>query len=205
MPSSTWFGSRPRRRDGSCAYSAGRRPKARRRCSSVRSIGRQASCQRWRAQRDAPPATRRAADRQRCPAAARWRARGAASGRRRCRGVRDAGDVVLRAVRVAARRDVAVRVAVAQDDVGRRRRARRSCPRRGRSAGAAPGPTVQRAGERRVGALDAAPAPTPSETRSDALRSIAPGSSPASSSTWKPLQMPSTRPPRRGELARCRP
>ena len=31
------------------------------------------------------------------------------------------------------------------------------------------------------------------------LRSIAPGSSPASSSIWKPLQMPSTGPPRRGE------
>ena len=32
------------------------------------------------------------------------------------------------------------------------------------------------------------------------MRSIAPGSSPASSSTWNPLQMPSTRPPARGEL-----
>ena len=31
------------------------------------------------------------------------------------------------------------------------------------------------------------------------LRSIAPGSSPASSSTWKPLQMPRTGPPRRAK------
>ena len=32
--------------------------------------------------------------------------------------------------------------------------------------------------------------------RSDALRSSTPGTSPASAITWKPLQMPSTRPPR---------
>ena len=31
--------------------------------------------------------------------------------------------------------------------------------------------------------------------RSDALRSSAPGTSPASASTWNPLQMPSTSPP----------
>jgi len=34
------------------------------------------------------------------------------------------------------------------------------------------------------------------QNRSERFRSIAPGSSPTSSSTWNPLQMPSTGPPR---------
>ena len=37
--------------------------------------------------------------------------------------------------------------------------------------------------------------------RSESLGSSAPGSSPASQSTWKPLQMPSTGPPARAKSA----
>ena len=97
---------------------------------------------------------------------------------------------------------VAGGVGVAEDDLAvglRARRARRdrrsSCLRRARSAAAAP---VRRArgGERRVGLLDAHAARCCDTNLMRSLRTIAPGSRPASSSTWNPLQMPSTGPPR---------
>ena len=82
-------------------------------------------------------------------------------------------------------------------ELARSRRARRSsCLRRARSAGAAPGPAAHSRRERRVGLLDADVHVLAEELAAIRLRSIAPGSRPASSRTWKPLQMPSTGPPR---------
>ncbi len=54
----------------------------------------------------------------------------------------------------------------------------------------------------RVNGVSASTTSTPTwrqTKRSDRLGSSAPGSRPASQSTWKPLQMPSTGPPSRGE------
>ena len=88
---------------------------------------------------------------------------------------------------------------------GRSPRARRApgrAPSSGRS-GAWPGSTARSPGSQAavhlVRALTTSSATWRQSKRSDVFGSSAPGSSPASHSTWKPLQMPSTSPPWRGE------
>ena len=119
--------------------------------------------------------------------------------------VADAGDRVDRSVRVRRVVDVAVRRRCSGRRPGgspraarARRAARSSCLRRGRSECAAPG----RRGAPRVNGVSVCSTRrwTCSQRNfSPRLRSIAPGSRPASSRIWKPLQMPSTGPPRVGE------
>ena len=103
-------------------------------------------------------------------------------------------------VAVAARRRSSGRRRGRSLRASRSRRARRSsCLRRARSASAAPG----RRGARSVNGVSVCSTRTRTCSQwnfRSRLRSIAPGSSPASSRIWKPLQMPSTGPPGRGEL-----
>ena len=77
-------------------------------------------------------------------------------------------------------------------------RRRSSSPRRARSAAAAAAgsPTSPVNG---VSSRSATTRTSRPRKRSARLRSSAPGTSPASASTWKPLQIPSTSPPSRGE------
>ena len=124
------------------------------------------------------------------------RARGGASGRTRCRlRLTIPAMPSCEPFGLAAASTLPFAIAVAQDHAARARRARRSCPRRARSAGAAPG----RRGTRRVNGVSVRSTRHHTHSRAElrATRCAAsrPGSSPASSSTWKPLQMPRTSPP----------
>ena len=112
--------------------------------------------------------------------------------------VAHARDVARRAVEGLARSRSGARP-------GRSPRARRApgrAPSSGRS-GAWPGSTARRPPRTRRStscrALTTSSATWRQTNRSDVFGSSAPGSSPASHSTWKPLQMPSTSPPWRAK------
>ena len=133
----------------------------------------------------------------------RRRARGAASCRRRCAASLQSPAIACsRSVRIRTRRRRGPRVECSggpPDGSLRSVRAcpaaQSSCPRRGRSESAAP----DRSGRCRLNGVSVCSTRTWTCSQryfSPRLRSIAPGSSPASSRTWKPLQMPSTGPPR---------
>ena len=112
--------------------------------------------------------------------------------------VADARDVARRAVEAVAGRvaehDLAVRLELVEHRVGRPV-----------AAGLVLGRDREPVARARTRAVHFVSALTTSSStwrqtkRSDVFGSSAPGSSPASHSTWKPLQMPSTSPPWRGE------
>ena len=113
--------------------------------------------------------------------------------------VRDAGDVARGAVRVVAGRvaqhQLAVAPRAASSWSGRREPAPDAVLHRQRQRLA----RLALAREHAVGRARPRTSTWRHTKRSDALGSSAPGSRPASHSTWKPLQMPSTGPPSRGE------
>ena len=124
-------------------------------------------------------------------------------------GVAHARDPAQRAVgvaRVVGPGHGAVGVRVAPQHAARRARARRgprrrrsSSPRRGRPASGAATPSSSRVnGVSRCSGSSVTSRHTKRRAR---FRSSAPGTSPASASTWKPLQIPSTGPPRSANAA----
>ena len=114
--------------------------------------------------------------------------------------VAEPGDRRLRSVRIGRVADVAGGVGVAEDDLtvrlepGDDVRLGEVVALAVRDRNPQHLPAAARHRERRIGLLDADVHVLAAELQRR-FRSIAPGSSPASSSTWKPLQMPSTGPP----------